>query len=182
MKSIIGLEVHQATIVVAAMDSTRKLSSHGIHPRDRSGDHSSVLCGIARNFVGDLRGKNLVGISPIEGAAIPDTPVLQFGRDSMVDEPVGDRNARRRDIQVGWNEQDGDLTLHAFYNAISKDDLNSALQQARKSGKVVRTMTVVLSVDARRESYGVFTKFSFDRDLGRERAGYLYWVKTMAYP
>jgi hypothetical protein len=71
--------------------------------------------------------------------------------------------------------------LHAFYNAISKDDLNSALQQGRKSGKVVR-MTVVLSIDASRESYGVFTKFSFDRDLGRERAGYLYWVKTMAYP
>jgi hypothetical protein len=43
-------------------------------------------------------------------------------------------------------------------------------------------MTVVLSIDASRESYGVFTKFSFDRDLGRERAGYLYWVKTMAYP
>ena len=49
----IGLDVHQATIVVAVMDSTGKLVT-GIYPRDQSGNHSSVLCGIARNFVGDL--------------------------------------------------------------------------------------------------------------------------------
>jgi len=55
-----------------------------------------------------------VGISPIGGAAIPDTPVLQFGRDSIVNEPVGDRNARHRDIQVEWNEQDGDLSCTLF--------------------------------------------------------------------
>jgi hypothetical protein len=48
----IGLDVHQATIVVAVMDSTE--------PGDQSCDHSSVLCGIARNLGGDLRRRNLV--------------------------------------------------------------------------------------------------------------------------
>jgi len=46
----IGLDVHQATISVAVLDSTGKLQSR---------DHSGVLCGIARNFVGHLRRRNL---------------------------------------------------------------------------------------------------------------------------
>src|SRR5712692_1898043 len=32
---------------------------NGIHPGDESGDYSSVLCGTARNAVGDLRGRDL---------------------------------------------------------------------------------------------------------------------------
>src|SRR3984893_382043 len=33
--------------------------SHGIHPGNKSRDHSGVLCGVARNFVGHLRRRNL---------------------------------------------------------------------------------------------------------------------------
>jgi len=58
----IGLDVHQATIVVGVIDSAGKFS-HGIHPRDQSGNHSSVLCRLARNFVGDLRGRGLVRLA-----------------------------------------------------------------------------------------------------------------------
>jgi hypothetical protein len=39
----IGLDVHQATIPVAVMDSAWQVGN-GIHPRDESGDDSSVLC------------------------------------------------------------------------------------------------------------------------------------------
>jgi len=35
----IGLDVHQATISVAVMDSNRQ-GSHGVHPGDQSGDPS----------------------------------------------------------------------------------------------------------------------------------------------
>ena len=32
------------------------------------------------------------------------------------------------------------------------------------------------------ESYGVFMKFGFDRDLRRESAGFMCWVRTLANP
>ena len=130
--------------MVVAMDSARKLVMESI-PETEAATILQFFAGLRGTLSVTFEERTLVGISPIEGAAIPDTPVLHFGRARRVNEPVGDRNVRRRDIQVEWNEQDGDLTLHAFYHAISKDDLNSALRQARKSGKVVRTMTVVLS-------------------------------------
>jgi hypothetical protein len=58
----IGLDVHQATIVVAVMDSAGKLVMKSIL-ESKSGNHSSVFCRLARNFVGDLRGRNLLSLA-----------------------------------------------------------------------------------------------------------------------
>ena len=52
----IGLEVHQATISVAVMDSTGRVVMESI--LETKAD-SSVLCGTARDFVGDFRRRNL---------------------------------------------------------------------------------------------------------------------------
>ena len=58
IEKYIGLDVHQATISVAVMDSTGKvimesiLETKGVH-------HSRVLCGTARNSVGDLGRRHL---------------------------------------------------------------------------------------------------------------------------
>jgi len=46
----IGLDVHQATIVVAVTDSTGKLIMESFL-ENRSGDDSSVCCRLTRNFV-----------------------------------------------------------------------------------------------------------------------------------
>ena len=40
-------------------DGSQGQSSHGIHPGNESVHHSRVLCGTARNFVGDLRRRHL---------------------------------------------------------------------------------------------------------------------------
>src|ERR1700681_444117 len=37
----------------------RRQVSDGIHPGNKSRDHSGVLCGVARNFVSHLRRRNL---------------------------------------------------------------------------------------------------------------------------
>ena len=46
----IGMDVHQATISVAVMDSSGKLI-HGMHPGDESGHDSRVHRWAARNFI-----------------------------------------------------------------------------------------------------------------------------------
>ena len=58
----IGLDVHQATIVVAVLDSTGKLIMESILETEAA-DDSPVLRRLARNFVSDLRGRNLVGLA-----------------------------------------------------------------------------------------------------------------------
>ena len=58
----IGLDVHQATIVVAVMDSTGKLVMESILETEAA-TILQFFAGIARNFVGDLRRRNLVGLA-----------------------------------------------------------------------------------------------------------------------
>ena len=53
----IGLNVHQATISVAVLDSTGKLVMESILNKSR--DHSAVLCGVAGKFISHLRRRNL---------------------------------------------------------------------------------------------------------------------------
>jgi len=57
----IGLDVHQATVVVAVLDSTGKLVMESIVETEAA-TPSSVLCQIARNSGGDLRGRDLGGL------------------------------------------------------------------------------------------------------------------------
>jgi len=57
----IGLDVHQATISVAVIDSAGKLVMESIL-ETKAGDHSSVLRWTAGNAVGDLRGRDLRGL------------------------------------------------------------------------------------------------------------------------
>jgi hypothetical protein len=57
-ETYIGLDVHQATISVAVIDSKGKVSD-GIHPGDKGFDYSRVLCGTPRDFGGDLGRRNL---------------------------------------------------------------------------------------------------------------------------
>jgi hypothetical protein len=54
----IGLDVHQAPISVAVLDSTGKLVMESIL-ETKAATNSGVLCGVARNFVGHLRRRNL---------------------------------------------------------------------------------------------------------------------------
>jgi hypothetical protein len=55
----IGQDVHQATIVVAVMDSTGKLVMESIL-ETKAATILQFFCGIARNLGGDLRRRNLV--------------------------------------------------------------------------------------------------------------------------
>ena len=54
----IGLDVHQATISVAVMDSTGKLVMESIL-ETKAATILEFFAGLARNFVGDLRRRNL---------------------------------------------------------------------------------------------------------------------------
>ncbi len=54
----IGLDVHQATISVAVMDFTGKLVMESIL-ETKAATILQFFCGTARNFVGDLRRRNL---------------------------------------------------------------------------------------------------------------------------
>src|ERR1043166_10345941 len=54
----IGLDVHQATISVAVMDSRGKIVMESIL-ETKARNHSGILCGTARNFVGDFRRRHL---------------------------------------------------------------------------------------------------------------------------
>ena len=49
----IGLDVHQATISVAVLDSAGKLVME-VDPRNESGNHSAVYSRTARQFARDL--------------------------------------------------------------------------------------------------------------------------------
>ncbi len=54
----IGMDVHQATISVAVMDSSGKLIME-CHPGDESGHDLEFIRWAARNFISDLRRGNL---------------------------------------------------------------------------------------------------------------------------
>ena len=54
----IGLDVHQATISVAVLDSTGKLVMESIL-ETKAATILEFSCGVARNFIGHLRRRNL---------------------------------------------------------------------------------------------------------------------------
>ena len=58
----IGLDVHQATISVAVMDSTGKLVMECIL-ETKAATILEFFCGAARNFVGHLRRRHLGGVA-----------------------------------------------------------------------------------------------------------------------
>ena len=58
----IGLDVHQATIVVAVTDSTGKLVMESILETEAA-TILQFFAGLARNSVGDLRGRDLVRLA-----------------------------------------------------------------------------------------------------------------------
>ncbi len=57
----IGLDVHQATISAAVLDSTGKLVME-VDPGDESGNHPAVCSWTARKFARDLGRRNLRGV------------------------------------------------------------------------------------------------------------------------
>ena len=57
----IGMDVHQATISVAVMDSAGKLDL-GVHPRNESDHDSAVHRWAARQLAGDFRRRNFRGL------------------------------------------------------------------------------------------------------------------------
>jgi hypothetical protein len=75
----IGLDVHQATISVAVMDSKRQVS-HGVHPGNESRNHSGILCGTTRNLViwRSVRAILICFIAPVALVRPCQSPIMAY--------------------------------------------------------------------------------------------------------
>jgi len=85
----------------------------------------------------------------------------------------------RRNTEVTWDADRHEVVLNAWYNPITKAELNTALRKARQRHGSVRAVVVYCAPEVYGEQFVFFERMKLIRDLGREKPGTFCLVRQL---
>jgi hypothetical protein len=115
--------------------------------------------------------------------SVPDAPVID--QESPMSSPeVGKflalkEDSRKRGLAIDYDPANGELKVLAFFCRITLAMLAEYLRDARKEGKTVKSMSLLLDVESSRDMRFELHQAGFVRDESKDQPLYRTWVHPL---